>query len=109
MRFLLDTNVLAEMFRATPNRKLLSHFERHGSSSAISSVTWHEMLFGLRRLPSGSKRERLQAFLDEVVEATLPILPYDEPAAAWHATERARLEKRGIAVPNAHSSPSGSA
>lgn len=31
----------------------------------------------------------------DVVGRTLPLLPYDAAAAAWHAAERARLEKRG--------------
>jgi tRNA(fMet)-specific endonuclease VapC len=30
------------------------------------------------------------------VRRSLPILPYDEEAAAWHARERARLAKRGL-------------
>jgi tRNA(fMet)-specific endonuclease VapC len=35
----------------------------------------------------------------EVVFRTFPILPYDEVAAAWHAAERARLERSGTAAP----------
>ena len=30
---------------------------------------------------------------------TFQILPYDEVAAAWHADERARLERAGTAAP----------
>jgi tRNA(fMet)-specific endonuclease VapC len=41
----------------------------------------------------------LEAFLRDVVHPTLPILPYDERAAAWHAEERARLEKAGRPAP----------
>ncbi len=29
----------------------------------------------------------------------MPILPYDEEAAAWHAAERARLEADGLTPP----------
>jgi tRNA(fMet)-specific endonuclease VapC len=46
-------------------------------------------------LPRSSKRKAIEAYLDSVVGATIPILPYDEAAAAWHAAERARLEKIG--------------
>ena len=31
----------------------------------------------------------------EAVGAVLPVLPYDQEAASWHARERARLGKRG--------------
>lgn len=41
----------------------------------------------------------LEAFLEEVVKATLPVLPYDERAAEWHGAERARLERAGKTVP----------
>ncbi len=33
--------------------------------------------------------------MHEVVAPTLPILPYDEPAAAWHAEVRAQRERLG--------------
>lgn len=31
-----------------------------------------------------------------MILATLPILPYDAAAAAWHGRERARLQRKGI-------------
>jgi tRNA(fMet)-specific endonuclease VapC len=46
-------------------------------------------------LPPSEKRRAIDAYLEEVVRRALPILPYDEEAAAWHARERARLERRG--------------
>jgi len=33
--------------------------------------------------------------LEDVVRASLPILDYDQPAADWHALERARLNAKG--------------
>jgi tRNA(fMet)-specific endonuclease VapC len=53
----------------------------------------------VRRLPRGKGRTSLEAFLEEVVRPTLPILPYDDRAAAWHGEERARLERAGRAAP----------
>jgi tRNA(fMet)-specific endonuclease VapC len=41
------------------------------------------------------KRRAVEAYREEAVRSSLPILPYDEEAASWHATERARLGKRG--------------
>ena len=37
----------------------------------------------------------MELFLEEVVAKQLPILPYDEQAARWHALERARLSLTG--------------
>jgi tRNA(fMet)-specific endonuclease VapC len=53
------------------------------------------MWFGAARLATSRKRRAIEAYLDEVVQASLPILPYDAEAAEWHAKERARLGKRG--------------
>jgi tRNA(fMet)-specific endonuclease VapC len=46
-------------------------------------------------LSVSKKRGAIEAYLEEAVRSALPILPYDEEAASWHARERARLAKRG--------------
>ena len=47
----------------------------------------------------GGRRTALEAFLASVVQATLPVLAYDEHSAEWHAIERARLERLGKVAP----------
>src|SRR5262249_50531762 len=61
----------------------------------IAAPTWHELRFGCERLPSSRRKEQIEAYLAPVVGIELPVLPYDEAAAAWHARERARLLARG--------------
>jgi tRNA(fMet)-specific endonuclease VapC len=62
---------------------------------------WHELTFGCRRLPPGRRRDALEAYLRDVVQASFTILPYDAAAAAWHGFERARLEALGRPAPYA--------
>ena len=50
---------------------------------------------GAARLAASKKRSAIEAYLEEAVRSILPILPYDQEAATWHARERARLSKRG--------------
>jgi len=83
----------------TPDPGVLAELREHGGQCAICAPVWHELHFGVRRLPRGKRRTSLEAFLEEVVRATLPILPYDERAAAWHGIERARLERAGRTAP----------
>ena len=90
--FLLDTNVISEPPKARPNPKLLARLRQHDGEIAISALTWHEVSYGLERMPDGEKKDLLRAYLD-VVRRTLPILPYDDRAAAWHALLRARVKK----------------
>jgi len=48
-------------------------------------------IFGLRRLPESKRRHTLERYIRDVLEPTVPVLPYDARAAEWHAVERARL------------------
>jgi tRNA(fMet)-specific endonuclease VapC len=66
---------------------------------AIGSVVWHELVYGMERLPEGARRRGLDNFLNSVVLGSCPVLPYDEAAATWHASERARLARLGRTPP----------
>ena len=66
---------------------------------AIAAPVWHELAYGCRRLPKGKRRSALVIYLQDVVRASFPILPYDEIAAVWHAQQRARLEAVGRPPP----------
>lgn len=95
IRFLLDTNVLSEPIRSRPNERVLARIEQHEGEVATCAVVWHELLYGAARLPASRKRRAIEAYLERVVRTALPILPYDQESAAWHAQQRARLERRG--------------
>jgi tRNA(fMet)-specific endonuclease VapC len=97
VRYLLDTNVLSEPIKSTPNARVVNAIAEHDGRIATCSIVWHELRFGCDRVPSSRRRMALQAYLDEVVRPAVTILPYDE-AAAWHARERARLGRRGAQV-----------
>jgi tRNA(fMet)-specific endonuclease VapC len=99
LKYLLDTNVVSEPLRPKPLRGVLQKLRRHEEEIAISSVVWHELRFGVERLPSSHRRDAIERYLGEVVLATMPILDYDRAAAEWHAKERARLAARGEMPP----------
>jgi tRNA(fMet)-specific endonuclease VapC len=94
-RFLLDTNVVSEPLRPRPNDKLVTRLQQHQAELAIAAPVWHELWFGLHRLPVSAKRSAIETYLNEVVAVTMPVLAYDERAAEWHARERARLTSAG--------------
>jgi len=98
MRYLLDTNVLSEAIKTVPDKKVLTMIERHQDEIVTAAPVWHELQFGCQRLPRSRKREIIASFLDDILNRTMLILPYDKRAAEWHAKERARLSSRGIAV-----------
>ena len=95
IRYLLDANVLSEPIKSEPDPRTLESLAEHEGELATCSGVWHELCFGAARLSASKKRKAIEAYLEEVVGSTLPILPYDQEAASWHALERARLSRRG--------------
>ena len=95
LRFLLDTHIVSEPLRPRPNVRLLARLQQHPAEIAIAAPVWHELWFGCHRLPVSAKRTAIEAYLNDVVAVTMPVLSYDERAAEWHAAERARLAAAG--------------
>lgn len=99
LRYLLDTNVISAAFRPNPPPKLLRNLKKHRGEMAIAAMVWHELRYGCALLPPSRRRAALESFLADVVLPGYPILEYDQPAAEWHAAERARLEQAGRTPP----------
>jgi tRNA(fMet)-specific endonuclease VapC len=100
VKFLLDTNALAEPVRPAPNAGFLKRLRANDAKLAMASVTLHEALYCVERLPDGKRKAGLRAYMREVVTKMFA-LPYDAKAAEWHARERARLEAVGRTIPYA--------
>jgi tRNA(fMet)-specific endonuclease VapC len=100
VKVLLDTNALAEAIRPAPNAGFLKRLRANEANVAIASVTLHEALYGVERLPEGKRKEILREYMRDVV-TKMPALPYDAKAADWHARARARLDVAGRPIPYA--------
>jgi tRNA(fMet)-specific endonuclease VapC len=99
LRYLLDTNILSEATRATPDAGVMARLRRFGDRIATSAVSWHELHHGLALMAPSRKRTAVAAFLESLSRAELPVLPYAAEAAEWHARERARLAAAGRTAP----------
>jgi tRNA(fMet)-specific endonuclease VapC len=98
LRYLLDTNILSESMRATPDPGALKRLIEVGDAAATAAPAWHELEYGRSLLPPGRRRRAIDTLVDRL-EAVLVVLPYDQEAARWHARERARLTKKGRPPP----------
>lgn len=96
MKYLLDTNVLSEAVKTSPDKMVLKMFKKNQDEIVTAAPVWHELQFGCQRLQRSRKREIIASFLNDIVRRTILILPYDELAAEWHAKERARLTSKGV-------------
>ena len=99
MKYLLDTNVLSESVKTSPQNTVLKSIKRHQHEIVTAAPVWHELYFGCQRLAASRKRQILATYLNDIIKPNMIILPYDERAAEWHAKERARLSSGGNTPP----------
>jgi len=94
VKFLLDTNLLSEPSRSTPNQNVIAQLGLHRDEIGVASIVVHEMLYGCWRLSESKRKNNLWNYIRDSV-LVLPVFNYNLRAARWHAEERARLSKVG--------------
>ena len=99
IRYLLDTNIISEPARPDPSDEVVERLEARSDEVALPSIVWHELVYGVERMDQGRRRAYLADYLSEVVRPSMPIIPYDQVAAEWHGTARAKLEAQGKPQP----------
>ena len=99
--YLLDTNVVSELHKESTFAIVKTKIATMADKCCISSVTWHELKFGLESMPEGKRKKELHTFLYDLILARFPILSYDQMAASLHAKIRAELKAAGTPKPYA--------
>lgn len=102
--FLIDTNVISELMRATPAPSVLNWFSTQDPSALyLSAVTEAELRTGIAILPAGQRREGLKAALDATLAVDFEgrILPFDTDAAKTYAEIAAGRRSSGRPIPDA--------
>ncbi|MGC2078637.1 MAG: type II toxin-antitoxin system VapC family toxin [Xanthobacteraceae bacterium] len=98
---ILDTNVLGALMRAAPDAVVVEWLDRQPAESIwITSITLFETHFGLALLPSGRRRQALEAAFDHLLEEDLEnrVLDFDSAAATAAASLAAARQKSGRPV-----------
>lgn len=96
--YLLDTNILSEPAKPRPNPSVLERLEQVSPLCAMSSITYHELYYGVHLVQNETRRLHLERYLLNVVKPSFPVLSYDSSDAEIHAVMRARLRERGMSV-----------
>ena len=97
--YLLDTNIVSHVTKPEPDENLITNLELHSGTCAISSITWYELLNGMELLPEGHKKDKLRIFLNEYVQPSFPIIPYESYAAKINADITSVLIPKGKPAP----------
>lgn len=96
--YLLDTNIVSEFFKKSPNQNVLELFEERRDLCAISAVTWQEIMYGVSKLPNGNRKDKITAFA-EGIRDNMEIIPYDDSAANICGQALSMFEKQGEPLP----------
>ncbi len=100
MRYLLDTNIISNITKASPSESLLEWMaERNDDDLYISSLTVAEIRRGVLEKPAGKRRDQLEAWFGgpEGPQALFAgrVLSFDEAAALIWARLMADRKAQG--------------
>lgn len=93
--YLLDTNVISEIFRPKPNPILFKKLQDYEKLCSLSATAWNELLFGVQAMDEGKKKDYIYSNLINEIQSNFEIIQYDNHAAWIHADIRARLKDIG--------------
>jgi tRNA(fMet)-specific endonuclease VapC len=96
MGLLIDTSVLIAAERRTLD--LAGQLDQYGHQDVrLPAIVVAELLFGVFRAPSATRRARREAFVNALL-AWLPVVSFDLPCARAHAMLAADLRGKGLEV-----------
>ncbi|RUP86144.1 type II toxin-antitoxin system VapC family toxin [Dermabacter sp. HSID17554] len=100
----LDTNVISEIFRPSPEPRVVEWLVSLTGDVAITSITLAELLAGVRRLPEGRRKHELARGIEEAVapyRGSRSVLAFDADAAERYAEVLAARDAAGAPISTA--------
>ena len=93
---LVDTNVLSELTRPTPELRVIAWLEVNEPALALPTITLAELRYGIARLPEGRRRSGLLHFWRATCSQFRGrIFSFDERAAERYGDLAASAERAG--------------
>lgn len=103
---ILDTNVVSEAMKPAPHPAVRTWLNDQAAETLyLSSVTLAELLFGIRALPAGKRKDMLAQTLDGLMSLFRDrVLPFDTDAARHYAelAVTAKGAGRGFPTPDGY-------
>ena len=101
---IIDTNVVSELMRASPDPSVLTWFAGHAAGTLfLTAISEAELRTGAAILPTGQRRDRLVGAIDAMIDQDFAgrILPFDSPAARNYAEIAAARRTAGKPIMDA--------
>ena len=93
---LVDTNVLSELTKPMPERRVVTWLEDHEPALAVPTVALAEVRYGIARLPEGRRRSSLLRFWETTCDQFRGrIHSFDQRAAEVYGDLAAGAERAG--------------
>ena len=97
--YLLDTNIISEPTKVSPDKKVVQRLADNLDYSCICSIIWAEVLSGVKLLPEGKRKTGLFDYFVENVQKLYDILPFDTSCASIYSDLIQRLKEKGHPFP----------
>lgn len=94
----LDTNVLSEVMKPVPEPRVLEWVDSLAvRQAAVTAVTVAEILYGIGRMPDGTRRRKLMSAAEAIIDEDFHgrILVFDADAAVEYAALVSEREVSG--------------
>ena len=101
---IIDTNVVSELMRASPDPAVLAWFAGHAADTLfLTAISEAELRTGAAILPAGQRRDRLVGAIDAMIDQDFAgrILSFDSPAARSYAEIAASRRAAGKPIMDA--------
>jgi predicted nucleic acid-binding protein len=98
MTYLVDANVLSEPTKQSADKKVVDWLTTNEASLVVDPIIIGELRIGILALPRGRKREKLEQWLEAVVE-TIECLPWDATVSRRWAALVIDLKRKGETIP----------
>ena len=101
---IIDTNVMSELMRASPDPAVLTWFAGHAADALfLTAISKAELRTGAAILPAGQRRDHLVGAITGMIDQDFAgrILPFDSPAARSYAEIAAARRAAGKPIMDA--------
>jgi predicted nucleic acid-binding protein len=97
--FLLDTNVLSEALKPSPDPRVVAWLDEHFPESAVSTVTLFELAAGIALLRRGRRRDTLESTIARMTRRfTDRVYAFDAAAADAAANLLSTARAAGLSL-----------
>lgn len=99
--FILDTNVVSEIFRPAPDQRVADWFKRASPPQLfVTAISKAESLLGLAMMPDGKRKQALDEAMRTFFEDRLktPILPFGDRETRFFADLVSNRRRAGLPI-----------